>query len=76
MPMLTNLRMDPIERAFDEATEWTEWSGNRLWAFAPAVEYVAQWMSSFKEFPPRSKLGTYGLSQVMEAMIAPPAGKR
>jgi arylsulfatase len=68
MPMLTNLRMDPFERAVDEASEHPKYAGNRLFYFTPAVEYVTKWVYSFKEFPPRSKPGTYGLGDLIEKM--------
>jgi arylsulfatase len=71
-PMLTNLRMDPFERAFDEAPEHQEWVGNRLFFFAPFRAYVAEWMASFREFPPRQKPGSYGLERVMEATTPAP----
>ncbi len=76
LPMLTNLRMDPFERAVDEPPIHSQWAGNRLYFFPPAVEYVAGWISSFREFPPRAKPGTFGLSQVMEALTAPSGDKK
>ena len=76
MPMLTNLRMDPMARAFDEATEWSSYSGNRLFYFTPATEYIAQWIASFQEFPPRAKPGTFGLGDMVEAMTAPRGPQR
>jgi arylsulfatase len=76
MPMLTNLRMDPMERAFDEATGHSTWAGNRLYYFTPAVEYVAKWIASFREFPPRAKPGTFGLGDMVEAMTSPRGPQR
>lgn len=60
-----------IQGAVDEAPLHNQWAGNRLYFFPPATEYVVKWISSFREFPPRAKPGTFGLSQVMEAMTAP-----
>ena len=37
---------------------------------APAGGYVAQWLQSFREFPPRQKPGSFNLDRVMEAVIA------
>jgi arylsulfatase len=76
LPMLTNLRMDPFERAFDEASEHVQYSGNRLFYFAPATEYVGQWISSFREFPPRAKPGTFGLGDMVEIMTSPRTPQR
>jgi len=35
---------------------------------------VAQWLQSFKEFPPRQKPGSFNLDRVMEAVTAPHQG--
>jgi arylsulfatase len=67
-PLLTNLRMDPFERASDESTGHPIWAAARMFALAPAGAYVGQWLSSFREFPPRMKPGSFSLDRVMEAM--------
>ena len=67
-PMLTNLRMDPFERAFDETIGYDEWWVDHMFMFAPAGAYIGQWLQSFKEFPPRQKPGSFNLDRVMEAI--------
>jgi hypothetical protein len=37
-------------------------------ALAPAGAYVAQWLQSFRDFPPRQKPGSFSLDRVMEAV--------
>ena len=70
-PLLTNLRMDPFERAEPEhAMGYQRWYVEHMWAFAPAGAYVGQWLQSFKEFPPRQKPGSFNLDRVMEAVTA------
>ncbi len=66
-PMITNLRMDPFERAFDESSGYDNWLNERMYILTPSIAFVSKWMESFKEFPPRMKPGTFGLDQVMEA---------
>ena len=66
-PMLTNLRMDPFERAFDQTSGYTHWQTERIFAIAPASAYIARWLESFREFPPRMKPATFSLERVMEA---------
>jgi arylsulfatase A-like enzyme len=73
-PMLTNLRMDPFERASDESTGHPQWAAERMFVLAPAGAYVGQWLQSFREFPPRQKPGSFSLDRVMEAVTAPPLG--
>ncbi|GIK85715.1 MAG: arylsulfatase [Betaproteobacteria bacterium] len=68
-PLLTNLRMDPFERAEEEnAMGYQRWYMDRMFAIAPAGAYVGQWLQSFREFPPRQKPGSFNLDRVMEAV--------
>jgi arylsulfatase len=66
-PLLTNLRMDPFERAEKEnAMGYQRWYVEHMFAIMPAAAYVTQWLQSFKEFPPRQKPGSFNLDHVME----------
>jgi arylsulfatase len=67
-PMLTNLRMDPFERSFDETIGYNQWWVDHMFMFAPAGAYIGKWLQSFKEFPPRQKPGSFNLDRVMEAI--------
>jgi arylsulfatase A-like enzyme len=67
-PMLTNLRMDPFERAEEETIGYPRWWVDHMFMFAPAAAYVGQWLQSFREFPPRQKPGSFNLDRVMEAI--------
>jgi len=37
---------------------------------APASAFVGQWISSFREFPPRMKPGSFSLDRVMDEMTS------
>ena len=66
-PGITNLRMDPFERAAEEnAMGFQRWWVDHMFIFASAGAYVAQWLQSFREFPPRQKPGSFSLDRVME----------
>ncbi|MEQ8700200.1 MAG: arylsulfatase [Bauldia litoralis] len=70
-PTLTNLRMDPFERAEEEnAMGFQRWYLEHMFAIAPAGAFVGQWLQSFKEFPPRQKPGSFNLDRVMEAVTS------
>ena len=70
-PKLTNLRMDPFERAEAEhAIGYQRWYLEHMFVIAPAGAYVGQWLQSFREFPPRQKPGSFNLDRVMEAVSA------
>ena len=66
-PLITNLRMDPFERAEEEnAMGFQRWYLDRMYLIAPAAAYVGQWLQSFRQFPPRQKPGSFNLERVME----------
>jgi len=70
-PLVTNLRMDPFERAEPEhAMGYQRWYMEHMWAIAPAGAYVGNWLQSFREFPPRQKPGSFNLDRVMEAVTS------
>jgi arylsulfatase len=70
-PLVTNLRMDPFERAEHEnAMGYQRWYMERMFTIAPAGAYVGQWLQSFRDFPPRQKPGSFNLDRVMEAVMA------
>jgi arylsulfatase len=70
-PAITNLRMDPFERAEEEnAMGYQRFFMDRMFLIAPAGAYVGQWLQSFKEFPPRQKPGSFNLERVMEAVMS------
>ncbi len=71
-PTLTNLRMDPFERAEEEnAMGYQRWYMERMFLIAPAAAFVADWLQSFRDFPPRQKPGSFNLERVMEAVTMP-----
>jgi arylsulfatase len=75
-PMLTNLRMDPFELAHDIGMDYDRWYLEHMFAIAPAGAYVAKWLQSFRDFPPRQKPGSFNLDRVMESIMAPQGSGR
>jgi arylsulfatase len=70
-PKITNLRMDPFERAEEEnAIGYQRWYLDRMFMIAPSGAFVAKWLQSFKDFPPRQKPGSFNLDRVMEAVMS------
>jgi arylsulfatase A-like enzyme len=70
-PLITNLRMDPFERAeAEDAMGYQRWYIEHMFAFAPAGAYVGNWLQSFREFPPRQKPGSFNLDRAMEAVTS------
>jgi len=73
-PNLYNLRSDPFERSGDTIYKG-DWQAKRSFMLVPAQAAAAQWLSSFREFPPRQKPASFNLDEVMKKMSeAPHAG--
>jgi arylsulfatase len=70
-PMVTNLRMDPFERAEAEnAMGYQRWYLERMFTIAPSLGFVSQWLQSFRDYPPRQKPGSFNLERVMETVTS------
>jgi arylsulfatase A-like enzyme len=70
MPFVVNLREDPFERYPTESLMYMDWMSDKGWAFLPAQAIVAQFLQSFKEFPPSQTPGSFGLGKALEAIQA------
>ena len=53
-PFIINLKLDPFER-FIHARGYDEWAENRSWILGKAGKGIAQFVETFKEFPPSQK---------------------
>jgi arylsulfatase len=73
-PNMYNLRSDPFERGTD-SIYYAGWQVHRAFLFVPAQALVAQWLETFKEFPPRQKPASFSVDDVMKNLgqPAPPA---
>ena len=67
-PKLINLRMDPFERADHESIGYGQWRAERMYALVPAQAYISKFLSTFKEYPPRQKPGSFTIDQVLESL--------
>ncbi|MFT3731737.1 MAG: arylsulfatase [Hyphomicrobium sp.] len=70
LPKLFNLRSDPFETADHEGMDYERWRVEHLFVMVPAQEYVAKFLATFKEFPPRQKPGSFSIDQVMMSLDA------
>lgn len=69
VPKLFNLRADPFERG-DESIEYESWYFARAFVVVPSQAIVANWLSSFQEFPIRQKPASFNLDDVMNKLSA------
>jgi len=69
LPALYDLRSDPFERASHESIGYPMWRVERAYLLVPAQAFVANWLASFKAFPPRQKPASFSLDQVMQKLV-------
>lgn len=67
-PKLFNLRSDPFEEADHESIDYPRWRVEHAFVLVPAQQYVGKFLSTFKEFPPSQKPGSFSLEKVMESL--------
>ena len=70
-PLIFNLRRDPYERAYRTSNTYYDWILDRAYFIVPAQTYVASFLETFQEFPPRQKAASFSLDQVMEKLSVP-----
>jgi arylsulfatase len=69
VPKLFNLRTDPYERADITSNTYYDWLLDRAYMFVPAQALVAEFLGTFKDYPPRQKAASFSVDQVMEKMV-------
>ena len=68
IPKFFDLRADPFERG-EESFKYNDWFIENVPLQYLAPPLLAQWLSSFKEFPPRARAASFSIDKVMEAMM-------
>ena len=71
VPLIFNLRRDPYERSYRTSNTYYDWLIDRVYLLVPAQAYVAQFLETFKEYPPRQKAASFSLEQVMDKLSEP-----
>jgi arylsulfatase len=69
-PKLFNLRTDPYERADITSNTYWDWVMDHIYLFLPAQTLVGEFLTTFKEFPPRQKASSFTIDQVLEKLTA------
>jgi arylsulfatase A-like enzyme len=55
VPLIFNLRRHPYERSYRTSNTYYDWLLDHAFMLVPAQQYVANFLATFKEFPPRQK---------------------
>jgi arylsulfatase A-like enzyme len=70
VPKMFNLVTDPYERADVTSNTYWDWLLDRAFLAVPAQAYVAQFLETFKDYPPRQKAASFSIDQVMAKLEA------
>ncbi|MGB5636721.1 MAG: arylsulfatase [Waterburya sp.] len=73
LPWLYNLRTDPYERASITSNTYWDWYLDHLFLLVPAQSYVADFLQTFKEFPPRQKAASFTIDDALESLQRQPS---
>ncbi len=65
VPKLFNLRTDPFERADVTSNTYWDWLLNNAYLVLAGTTVVAEFLETFKEFPPRQKAPSFSVDQIV-----------
>jgi arylsulfatase A-like enzyme len=74
VPKIFNLRTDPYEFADVTSNTYWEWVIENVFMVYPAQDLAAQFIATFKEFPPSQKAATFTLGDALEKMTVLASG--
>jgi arylsulfatase len=70
LPKVFDLRADPFELADHIGIGYERWRIDRVYLLVPAQVLVGQFLSTFKDYPPRQKPGSFSIDQVLANLQA------
>ncbi|HYC08243.1 MAG TPA: arylsulfatase [Steroidobacteraceae bacterium] len=74
-PKFFNLRTDPFERADITSNTYWDWYLHKAYMLLAAQAIVAEFMQTFKEFPPRQKAASFTIDQASNKLAAGGGGR-
>ncbi len=69
VPLLFNLRRDPFERSQKTSNTYYDWFLDRPFLLMPAQTQVAEFLMTFKDYPPRQTPASFSLDKVLEQLM-------
>jgi len=70
-PKLFNLRADPFERGEEDSGDYVRWFVEHMFIFVPARAIVGEFLTTFQQFQPRQRPGSFSVDQAMEMLMNP-----
>jgi arylsulfatase len=74
IPKFYNLRTDPFERADITSNTYWDWYLSKCYMLLGAQAIVADFMSTFKDYPPRQKAASFTIEQASDKLAVGAGG--
>jgi arylsulfatase A-like enzyme len=71
VPLIYNLRMDPYERADITSNTYWDWSLRKMYLLMGGQAIVAEFIATFKDYPPRQRPQSFSVDQIMAKLQEP-----
>ncbi|QDV11938.1 Arylsulfatase precursor [Rosistilla oblonga] len=68
LPKMFDLRADPFEQADITSNTYYDWLLRHAFLIVPAQQYAANFLKTFKEYPPRQPPASFNLDDVMKKL--------
>ena len=75
IPLLFNLRRDPMEKAQIDANVYHDWFLDRPYVIVPMQQLAGQFFQTLSEYPPSQSPGSFNLEKIQEQIEDAAAGK-
>lgn len=70
VPLIFNLRRDPLERAQHNSNTYNDWFLDRPFVIVPLQQMAAKFLMSMKQYPPSQSPGSFNLEKVQKEIEA------
>lgn len=70
VPLLFNLRRDPLERAQHNSNTYNDWFLERPFVVVPLQQVAAKFLKSMKDYPPSQTPGSFNLEKIQKEIEA------
>jgi arylsulfatase len=71
IPYIYNLRTDPFERSTITSNTYYDWELDHAFMLMPAQALVAEFLATFRDYPPRQKAASFTIQQILDKMSQP-----
>ena len=71
LPYIFNLRTDPYEQATITSNTYWDWYIDHAWVLYPLSDVVGKFLTTFKDYPPRMKPGSFTIGDALEKLQTP-----